>query len=75
MQQPLGPYIVDFVCLEKKLILEVDGGQHSEQLSYDTERSTWLEAQGFRVLRFWNNEVLKEIEVVKQVITEALGLV
>ena len=75
MQQPLGPYIVDFVCLEKKLILEVDGGQHSEQLSYDTERSTWLEAQGFRVLRFWNNEVLKEIEVVKQVIAEALGLV
>ncbi len=71
-QQPLGPYIVDFVCLEKKLIVEVDGGQHSEQVAYDKERSAWLEAQGFRVLRFWNHEVLKEIEVVKEVIAEAL---
>ena len=72
-QQPLGPYFVDFVCLEKRLIVEVDGGQHSEQVAYDSERSAWLEAQGFRILRFWNNEVLKEIEVVKEVIAEALG--
>ena len=71
-QQSLGPYIVDFVCLGKRVVVEVDGGQHSEQIAYDTERSAWLEAQGFRVLRFWNHEVLKEIEVVKEVIAEAL---
>ncbi|MGH7890390.1 MAG: endonuclease domain-containing protein [Thermodesulfobacteriota bacterium] len=72
-QQPLGPYFVDFVCLEKRLIVEVDGGQHSEQIAYDSERSGWLEAQEFPIVRFWNNEVLKEIEVVKEVIAEALG--
>jgi len=72
-QQPLGPYFVDFVCLEKRLIVEVDGGQHNEQVAYDSERSTWLETQGYRILRFWNNEVLKEIEVVKEVIAEALS--
>lgn len=71
-QQPLGPYIVDFVCLEKKIIIEVDGGQHSTQVQYDQERSAWLEAQGFRVLRFWNNEVLGKIDTVKEVIWEAL---
>ena len=71
-QQSIGPYIVDFVCLGKRVVVEVDGGQHSEQIAYDTERSAWLEAQGFRVLRFWNHEVLKEIEVVKEVIAEAL---
>jgi very-short-patch-repair endonuclease len=59
--------------LEKRLIIEVDGEQHSEQVAYDTEHSTWLEAQGFRVLRFWNHEVLKEIDVVKEVIAEALS--
>ncbi|MBI4229134.1 MAG: endonuclease domain-containing protein [Deltaproteobacteria bacterium] len=73
-QHSLGPYIVDFVCLEKRLIVEVDGGQHSEQVAYDAERGEWLEAQGFRVLRFWNQEVLKEIEVVKEVIAKALGI-
>jgi len=72
-QQPLGPYIVDFVSLEKRLIVEVDGGQHSEQVDYDAERSAWLEAQGFRVLRFWDNEVLRSIDVVKEVIAEALN--
>jgi very-short-patch-repair endonuclease len=72
-QQPLGPYIVDFVSLEKRLIVEVDGGQHSEQVDYDAERSAWLEAQGFRVLRFWDNEVLRSIDVVKEVIAEVLN--
>ena len=72
-QQPLGQYIVDFVCLEKKRIVELYGGQHSEQIVYDAERTEWLEAQGFRVLRFWNDEVLKEIEVVKEVIAKELG--
>ncbi len=50
-QQPLGPYIVGFVCLEQRLIVEVDGGQHAEQADEDAQRTAWLEAQGFRVLR------------------------
>ena len=71
-QQPLGKYIVDFVCLETRLIIEIDGGQHSMQVMKDAERTTWLESQGFRVLRFWNNQVLGEIEAVKQIISKAL---
>ncbi len=71
-QQPLGHYIVDFVCLEKRLVVELDGGQHSEQAMYDSRRSRWLEAQGFRILRFWDHEVLRNVETVKQVIWEAV---
>jgi very-short-patch-repair endonuclease len=71
-QQPLGNYIVDFVCLEKKLIVEVDGGQHAEQLGYDSERDAWLRAQGFRMLRFWNNDVLQNISSVKDAILSKL---
>jgi very-short-patch-repair endonuclease len=71
-QHPIGPYIVDFFCFEKRLIVEIDGGQHSEQVAYDEERTKWLEARGFRVLRFWNNDVLGNIEGVKQVILEEL---
>lgn len=69
-QKPLGPYIVDFVCLECKLIVEVDGGQHAEAIGYDMRRDAWLETQGFRVLRFWNNEVLGETEAVLEKIQE-----
>ena len=74
-QQPLGGFIVDFVCFEKRLVVEVDGGQHNEplQAANDSERSTWLEQQGFRVLRFWNHEILREIESVKETIARALG--
>jgi len=71
-QQPIGKYIVDFVCLEKKLIVELDGGHHLEQVAYDLERDAWLEKQGFFILRFWDNEVVKEIESVKEVIMKAL---
>jgi very-short-patch-repair endonuclease len=73
-QQPLGEFIVDFVCLEKRLVVEVDGGQHDEpqQAAHDCERSAWLEQQGFRVLRFWDHEVLKQIEEVKDAIWRAL---
>ena len=63
-QHPIGPYIVDFVCHERKLVIEVDGGQHAENLSHDTKRSDYLKKKGFEVLRFWNNEVLQEIESV-----------
>jgi very-short-patch-repair endonuclease len=71
-QHPLGIYIVDFVCLKRKLIVEVDGGQHAERLENDEARSAWLTGQGFRVLRFWNNEVLEEMEAVLEVIRAAL---
>ena len=57
-QVPIGKYIVDFVCFEPKVVIEVDGGHHQEQARYDTARTTWLESQGFQVLRFWNHEVL-----------------
>ena len=70
-QHPFGDYILDFVCLENNLVIEVDGGQHGEQAVYDENRTEKLQAAGFCVLRFWNNEVLKEIESVK----EKIGLV
>ena len=72
-QQPIGKYIVDFVCFEKRLIVEVDGGQHSGNINYDSERDAWLEKQGFSVLRFWDNQVLKEMEAVEEVIMGTLG--
>jgi len=58
-QFPIGKYIVDFVCREKKLIIEVDGGQHNEEntVIYDAKRSEFLEKQGYKVLRFWNNDI------------------
>lgn len=71
-QQPIGKYIVDFVCPERKLVVEVDGGQHGEQVSYDNERTAWLESEGYRILRFWNNEVLEDVEIVLDVIVRAL---
>jgi len=67
-QRPVGPYIVDFVCLEVKLIIEVDGGQHSDNKVYDGKRDHWLKSQGYRVLRFWNNEVLSNIEGVMEIV-------
>ncbi len=72
-QHPIGPYIVDFVCIEKKLIIEVDGGQHDEKKVYDIKRDKLLEGKGFRVLRFWDNEVLRDIDIVKEVIANELG--
>jgi len=65
-QHSFGDYILDFVCLGNKLVIEVDGGQHEQQAWYDENRTQKLEAAGFRVLQFWNNEVLKEIESVKE---------
>ena len=71
-QQPLGKYIVDFVCLQKRLVVELDGGQHADETDYDAERDTWLRHQGFRVLRFWNNDVLKNIDGVMELIVKSL---
>jgi very-short-patch-repair endonuclease len=72
-QQPIGNYIVDFVCFEKNIIIELDGSQHSflpEQIRKDKIRDKWLENQGYRVLRFWANEVLKNTREVLEVIWE-----
>ncbi len=71
-QVSIGPYIADFVSLENRLIIEVDGGHHPDQEIYDAERTIWLQSQGFRVLRFWNNQVLQDIEGVKEAILKAL---
>ena len=69
-QQVIGPYIVDFVCYKKRLIIELDGGQHQfpEKILYDLERTEFLEAEGFRVLRFWNHEVFLELDAVLEAI-------
>ena len=69
-QQPIGNYIVDFVCFENRIVIEVDGGQHAIEKEKDSERTKWLESQGFKILRFWNNEVLMNIEGVLEVIRE-----
>lgn len=61
-QTPIAHYIVDFVCVEQRLIIEVDGGQHQDRANDDDERTRILEAEGYRVLRFWNNEVLTDLE-------------
>ena len=71
-QHPLGPYIVDFACLERRLVVEVDGGGHGGE--YDRLRDEWLSSQGFRVLRVWNNEALGNIEGVLSAIRRELGL-
>jgi very-short-patch-repair endonuclease len=65
-QEPLGVYVVDFVCYEARLIIELDGGHHANQQEADAERTRWLESSGFRVVRFWNNDVLSNIAGVMQ---------
>jgi len=73
-QHPVGPYIVDFVCLNRKLIIELDGSQHNEQLAYDAKRAAYLKNNGFRLLRFWNNQVLENMDGVLTVILNTLTL-
>ena len=70
-QEPIGRYIVDFVCHEKRIVVEVDGGQHSTDKVRDNKRDKWLEEQGYKVLRFWNNEVLTNIKGVLEVIRKS----
>jgi len=71
-QVPLGRYIVDFACLESKLIVELDGGQHAEQMAEDAERTSYLARGGLRVVRFWNDDVLLRTESVLERILVAL---
>ena len=65
-QQPIGDYIVDFICKEAKIIIEIDGGQHNEpeNIEYDKTRTEYLNTLGYKVVRFWNNEIYENIEGV-----------
>ena len=71
-QAPIGPYIVDFVTFDGKLIVEADGGQHAESKQRDENRTAWLSKEGFRVLRFWNNDVLTSTGAVLETIRAEL---
>jgi len=71
-QHPEGRYILDFYCDEKKLGIELDGGQHGEVVEYDQQRDSWLQTQGIRMLRFWNNQMMTETEAVMEAIYKAV---
>jgi very-short-patch-repair endonuclease len=71
-QDPVGPFICDFVCREQRLIVEADGGQHAESAA-DMQRDRWLQAHGYRVLRFWNNDILGNLDGVLMTIAAALA--
>lgn len=73
-QQPVGVYVVDFFCPEKKLIVELDGGQHQERAGYDADRDIWLKSEGYTVLRYWNNEVIENLEGVLEDIGRVAGV-
>jgi very-short-patch-repair endonuclease len=74
-QVPIANYTVDFIALDLKLIIEVDGGQHDERAAYDAERTRILQEWGYHVIRFWNNDVLSNIDGVLEVIMQELQLV
>ena len=71
-QCPIGRYIVDFVCKEHDLIIEIDGGHHQEQQASDLSRTEWLNSNGYSVVRYWNNDVLEDIDSVLESIRLAL---
>ncbi len=71
-QHAIGNYIPDFVCIEKKLIIELDGSQHLEQEEYDNERTKYLESLGYKVIRFWNNDVMNNVDGVILVMLNAM---
>ena len=72
-QAPVGPYIVDFICPSAHLVVEIDGGQHAAATEYDAKRARYLKEQGFRVIRFWNNDVLENLDGVLAEIQVALA--
>ena len=71
-QHAIGPYIVDFCSPQYKLVIELDGSQHLDQVDYDLQRTAFLESQGYKVLRFWNHQVMNDIEGVIRAIDEFL---
>jgi very-short-patch-repair endonuclease len=73
-QAPLGPFRVDFLCFAERLVIEVDGGQHAEAAEYDASRTRYIEREGLRVIRFWTNDVLENIEGVIVTIANSLSL-
>ena len=73
-QLPIAGFIADFACLEAKIIVELDGGQHAQNVGYDGRRDRLIEAQGFRILRFWDNQVFLETQAVLEQIMRALEL-
>ncbi|UTP39885.1 endonuclease domain-containing protein [Phenylobacterium sp. LH3H17] len=72
-QVPVGAYIVDFLCLENRLVIELDGAQHADAVAYDERRTAFLQTQGFTILRFWNHAVFEGREGVCDAILEACG--
>ncbi len=72
-QVPIGPYVVDFCCRERNVVVELDGGQHAVRSEYDGERTEFLVSQGYRVLRFWDNDALGNTDGVLGTIARALG--
>jgi len=72
-QWPIGAYIVDFACLSRQLVIELDGGQHAEAITYDKTRTRFLEAKGYKVIRFWNNDMLANPVAVLQQIYEEVS--
>jgi len=71
-QEPIGPFVVDFVCQERRLVIEVDGGQHATD-ARDVRRDQWLLEHRYRVLRFWNNDVIENMDGVLEMIASALA--
>ena len=72
-QVPIGSYIADFACLEAKLVIELDGSQHQQSSAYDERRDNELRTQGFRVMRFWDNQVFQETDAMLEEILKALN--
>ena len=70
-QVPIGRYIVNFVCFEARIIIELDGGQYAERTGYERESTIWLRGKGFRALRFWNTEMLHNLQAARDVIAQA----
>jgi very-short-patch-repair endonuclease len=69
-QEPIGPYIVDFICFDPMLAIEIDGSQHTECMAYDSEPSAFLEGKGFKVIRFWNHQVIAQTDRVHAAIRQ-----
>ncbi len=71
-QQPIGPFVVDFYCHTARLVVELDGGHHADQVDRDRRRTQWMENRGYVVLRFWDNDVLRDSQAVLEVIASHL---
>ena len=75
-QVPIGPYVADFACLKERLVIEVDGSQHGNDPNSrrDEDRTRWLNSEGYRVMRFWNNDVMSKTEAVLEAVYEATAV-